>query len=64
MKLVGMRYPPRFLPILERTIWFRLDLAESAKVWRDMCEEKGMIIDYAQNLFPGLETSLFITVVE
>jgi hypothetical protein len=29
-----------------------------------MCEEKGMMIDYAQELFPGLETSLFITVVE
>jgi type VI secretion system ImpJ/VasE family protein len=64
MKLAGMQYPPRFLPILEDTLWFRLDQAESAKVWRDMCEEKGMIIDYARDLFPGLETSLFITVVE
>jgi type VI secretion system ImpJ/VasE family protein len=64
MKLTGMRYPPRFLPILEGTLWFRLDLAESAKVWRDMCEEKGMVIDYVRNLFPGLETSLFITMVE
>jgi predicted component of type VI protein secretion system len=64
MKLTGMRYPPRFLPALEGTLWFRLDLAESAKVWRDMCEEKGMVIDYARELFPGLEPSLFITVVE
>ncbi|MDR2747558.1 MAG: type VI secretion system baseplate subunit TssK [Treponema sp.] len=64
MKLTGMRYPPRFLPVLEKTLWFRLDLAESAKVWRDMCEEKGMLIDYARELFPGLETSLFITVVK
>jgi predicted component of type VI protein secretion system len=64
MKLIGIRYPPRFLPVLERALWFRLDLAESAKVWRDMCEEKGMLIDYARELFPGLETSLFITVVE
>jgi hypothetical protein len=40
------------------------DKAESAKVWRDMCEEKGMIIDYARDLFPGLTTSLFITRVE
>ncbi|MDR2741882.1 MAG: type VI secretion system baseplate subunit TssK [Treponema sp.] len=64
MKLTGMRYPPRFLPFLEGTLWFRLDLAESAMVWRDMCEEKGMLIDYARNLFPGLETSLFITVVK
>jgi predicted component of type VI protein secretion system len=64
MKLTGIRYPPRFLPLLEGTLWFRLDLAESAKVWRDMCEEKGMLIDYAPNLFPSLKTSLFITVVE
>ncbi|MDR1252204.1 MAG: type VI secretion system baseplate subunit TssK [Treponema sp.] len=64
MKLTGLRYPPRFLPILEDTIWFRLDQAESAKVWRDMCEEKGMIIDYARDLFPKLTTSLFITIVE
>jgi type VI secretion system ImpJ/VasE family protein len=64
MKLTGMRYPPRFLPVLERTLWFRLDLDESAKVWRDMCEEKGMVIDYARDIFPNLETSLFITVVE
>ncbi|MDR2444521.1 MAG: type VI secretion system baseplate subunit TssK [Spirochaetaceae bacterium] len=64
MKLVGMRYPPRFLPVLDGTLWFRLDLEESAKVWRDMCEEKGMMIDYAPGLFPGLETSLFITIVE
>ncbi|MDR2663466.1 MAG: type VI secretion system baseplate subunit TssK [Treponema sp.] len=63
MKLTGMRYPPRFLPVLEGTLWFRLDFGESAKVWRDMCEEKGMVIDYARDLFPGLETSLFITVV-
>jgi type VI secretion system ImpJ/VasE family protein len=64
MKLAGMRYPPRFLPILEGTLWFRLDLDESAKMWRDMCEEKGMVIDYARDLFPGLETTLFITIVE
>ncbi|MDR2102846.1 MAG: type VI secretion system baseplate subunit TssK [Treponema sp.] len=64
MKLTGMRYPPRFLPVLEGTLWFRLDLAESVKVWRDMCEEKGMVIDYARELFPNLETSVFITVVK
>jgi type VI secretion system ImpJ/VasE family protein len=64
MKLTGMRYPPRFLPLMDGALWFRLDLVESAKVWRDMCEEKGMIIDYAPGLFPGLETSLFITVVK
>jgi predicted component of type VI protein secretion system len=64
MKLTGLRFPPRFLPVLEGTLWFRLDLDESAKVWRDMCEEKGMVIDYVPGLFPNLETSLFITVVK
>jgi type VI secretion system ImpJ/VasE family protein len=64
MKLMGLRFPPRFLPALDRTLWFRLDFNESAKVWRDMCEEKGMVIDYARDLFPSLESSLFITVVE
>ena len=38
MKLTGMRYPPRFLPVLDTTLWFKLDLEESARVWRDMCE--------------------------
>jgi type VI secretion system ImpJ/VasE family protein len=64
MKLTGMRFPPRFLPVMDGTLWFRLDFDESAKVWRDMCEEKGMMIDYAPGLFPGLETSLFITVIK
>ncbi|MDR3116091.1 MAG: type VI secretion system baseplate subunit TssK [Treponema sp.] len=64
MKLSWMRYPPRFLPVLDGTLWFRLDLAESSKVWRDMCEEKGMVIDCVRERFPDLELSLFITVVE
>ena len=64
MKLTGMRYPPRFLPVLDTTLWFKLDLEESARVWRDMCEERGMVIDWAHDLFPGLEVSLFITVTE
>jgi predicted component of type VI protein secretion system len=64
MKLSWMRYPPRFLPALDRTLWFRLDLAESSKMWRDMCEEKGMVIDYVRERLPDLELSLFITVVE
>jgi type VI secretion system ImpJ/VasE family protein len=64
MKLTGLRYPPRFLPVLDGILWFRLAIDESSKVWRDVCEEKGMLIDYAKELFPGLETSLFIIVVE
>ncbi|MDR2632717.1 MAG: type VI secretion system baseplate subunit TssK [Treponema sp.] len=64
MKLVWTRYPPRFLPVLDGTLWFRLDLSESSKVWRDMCAEKGMLIDYVPQSLPDLELSLFITVLE
>jgi type VI secretion system ImpJ/VasE family protein len=64
IKLSEVRYPPRFLPVMEGALWFKLDIVESAKVWREMCEEKGMVIDYAPDLFPGLEASLFIAVVE
>jgi predicted component of type VI protein secretion system len=62
IKLSEMRYPPRFLPVMDWTLWFKLDIVESAKVWRSMCDEKGMVIDYAEDLFPSLEASLFITV--
>jgi hypothetical protein len=29
-----------------------------------MCQEKGVLIDWAHELFPGLEASLFITILE
>jgi predicted component of type VI protein secretion system len=64
IKLTEMRYPPRFLPVMDWTLWFKLDIDESSKVWRETCEERGMIIDCARDLFPGLEASLFITVVK
>jgi type VI secretion system ImpJ/VasE family protein len=64
IKLTEMRYPPRFLPIMDRTLWFKLDIDESSRVWREMCEERGIMIDCAGDLFPGLEASLFITVVK
>jgi type VI secretion system ImpJ/VasE family protein len=61
IKLIAERYPPRYLPILKDTLWFLLDLKESAAVWREIREEQGVIIDYAPNLFPSLETTLYIT---
>jgi type VI secretion system ImpJ/VasE family protein len=64
VKLSGLRYPPRFLPVLSHTQWFKLELAESARVWNEMCQEKGVLIDWAHELFPGLEASLFITILE
>jgi type VI secretion system ImpJ/VasE family protein len=61
VKLTAERFPPRYLPILKDTLWFHLDLKESAQVWREIREEQGMIIDYAPNLFPSLQVSLYIT---
>ena len=58
-----MRYPPRFLPSLSNTLWFRLQLDETPRTWREICEEKGIVIDYAGNMFPNLEASLFLTVI-
>jgi type VI secretion system ImpJ/VasE family protein len=62
IKLSGLRYPPRFLPVLSRTQWFKLELSESSRVWNEMCREKGVLIDWAKDLFPNLEASLFITI--
>ncbi|MDR2803846.1 MAG: type VI secretion system baseplate subunit TssK [Treponema sp.] len=64
IKLSEVRYPPRFLPVMEDSLWFKLDIVESSKIWKVMCEEKGIIIDCAPELFPGLEASLFIAVVK
>jgi type VI secretion system ImpJ/VasE family protein len=61
IKLIAERYPPRYLPILKDTLWFLLDLKVSAAVWREIREEQGLVIDYAPNLFPSLEVSLYIT---
>ncbi|MDR1148150.1 MAG: type VI secretion system baseplate subunit TssK [Spirochaetaceae bacterium] len=63
IKLSEIRYPPRFLPIIEWVLWFKLDIVESAKVWQEICAEEAMIIDCARDIFPDLEASLFITVV-
>ncbi len=63
VKLTEMRYPPRFLPTLNDTLWFKLQVSETPATWRDIQTEKGILIDYAQNLFPDLNVSLFVTVV-
>jgi type VI secretion system ImpJ/VasE family protein len=62
IKLTEELYPPRFLPVLGSTLWFKLDLEESARVWREITEEQGMVVDYVPGLFPGLELSLYLTV--
>jgi type VI secretion system ImpJ/VasE family protein len=61
IKLTAERFPPRYLPILKDTLWFHLDIKESAPVWREVREEKGVVIDYAPNLFPSLQAALYIT---
>jgi type VI secretion system ImpJ/VasE family protein len=62
IKLTEELYPPRFLPILGNTVWFKLNLSESARVWREITEEQGIVVDYADGLFPALELSLYLTV--
>ncbi|MDR3338189.1 MAG: type VI secretion system baseplate subunit TssK [Treponema sp.] len=64
LKLTGTRYPPRFLPVLSDTLWFKPELAGSPRVWLEICEEKGIMIDYARNMFPDLKVTLFITLKE
>lgn len=63
IKLMEMRYPPRFLPTLSDTLWFKLQVTETPSTWRDIQTEKGILIDYAPDLFPNLKVSLFITIV-
>jgi type VI secretion system protein ImpJ len=60
MRLVETPYPPRFLPVLRGTLWFRLALDESARVWREACEDRGLLIDYAGGIFPNLSASLYL----
>ena len=64
IKLAEMRYPPRFLPTLSDTLWFKLQVSETPSTWRDIQTEKGILIDYAPDLFPNLNVSLFITIVK
>jgi type VI secretion system protein ImpJ len=60
IKLTEEPYPPRFLPVISNTRWFKMDLEESARVWREITEEKGMVVDYVAGVFPGLELSLYL----
>jgi type VI secretion system ImpJ/VasE family protein len=62
IKLTEELYPPRFLPVLSNTLWFKLDLSESSRVWREITDERGMVVDYVTGLFPALELSLYLTV--
>jgi predicted component of type VI protein secretion system len=61
IKLISERFPPRYLPVIKDTLWFHLDITESAPVWREVREEKGVVLDYAPDLFPSLEAALYIS---
>jgi type VI secretion system ImpJ/VasE family protein len=60
IKLTEEPYPPRFLPVISNTRWFKMDLEESSRVWREITDEKGMVVDYVAGIFPGLELSLYL----
>ena len=62
IKLTEEPYPPRFLPVIPNTLWFSLDLGESSRVWREITDEGGMVVDYVASIFPGLELSLYLKV--
>jgi type VI secretion system ImpJ/VasE family protein len=61
ISLTGEPYPPRFLPVIPDTLWFKLDLGGSSRVWREITDEGGMVVDYVAAIFPELELSLYIT---
>jgi predicted component of type VI protein secretion system len=61
IRLTEEPYPPRFLPVIPNTLWFKLDLGESSRVWREITDENGMAVDYVAGIFPGLELSLYLT---
>ena len=61
IKLTEEAYPPRFLPVLANTLWFKLDLAESSRIWREITDEGGIAIDFVANLFPDISISLYLT---
>lgn len=64
VKLVRLRYPPQYLPSLGGTVWFRLMTQESERMWSMIAEEKCMIIDCVQELFPNLKATLYVSVEE
>lgn len=61
VKLSHLRYPPHFLPNLSRTIWFKLMVDESLKVWNYIHEDRAMVIDYVPALFPDLKATIYFS---
>jgi len=63
VKLEETRFPPRFLPALPDTVWFRLNREESARIWESVRTERELLLDWASAVLPKLEATLFVTVV-
>lgn len=63
VKLKEMRYPPRFLPALPNTLWFKLERKDSPRIWAEICNERGIMLDWASELFPKLEAALYVTIL-
>lgn len=63
IKLAEVRYPPRFLPAVPDAIWFRLDRAESSRIWDDVRDASAMLLDWADGVFPKLAVTLYVSLV-
>ncbi len=63
VKLEETRFPPRFLPALPDTVWFRLNRDESPKIWDSVRTEHALLLDWASAVLPRLEASLYVTIV-
>ncbi len=64
MRLVEVRYPPRYLPVLPHTVWLRIERSEPARAWRSIAEARQMAIDFAPEDFPGLSAALYATTMD
>ena len=63
IKLAEVRYPPRFLPAVPDAIWFRLEREESSRIWDDVRDEGALLLDWADEVFPGLAATLYVSLV-
>jgi type VI secretion system ImpJ/VasE family protein len=62
IRLTAVRYPPRVLPVITGALWFKLDVEGSPRLWQEIREGGRAVVDYAVDLIPALDASLFITI--
>lgn len=63
VKLREMRYPPRYLPVLAHTAWFRLETESSELAWSAIVRSGRAAIDCVASHFPDVTASLYVTVL-